>query len=99
MALSQGCYAAVLLAVVIIFEVCIEGHHDGDHLALRERLVRRLLVRDGGQGELSSLNGFGLGQPGEVHLADEFGEGLCFEERARESFPCAYDKDLIEGFG
>ena len=49
--------------------------------------------------KLSRLHGLRLGDPGEVDLTDEFGQGLGLEERTGESFLEACDEDLVERLG
>ena len=97
LALSRHALDAVFEPVAIVLFAGIKRHDEGDHLALRQGLVRWFIGRDGDQGELSRLHGFGLREPGEVDLTDEIGEGLCFEERTGESFSGACDEDLVEG--
>jgi len=84
-------------AVAVILLTSIEGQDDRHHLTLGQRLVARLVGRDGGHGQLAGLDGLRLGKPGEVDFLDQLGEGLGLELGAAQPFLGPHDEDLVQG--
>jgi len=99
LSLTQGSHTIAPLGetVPVVFLTRVEGQHHRHHLALGQWLVARLVGRDSGHSQLPGLDRLRLGEPGEVDLLDQIGEGLGLELGATQPFLDPHDEDLVEG--